>query len=95
LGGRDTFYGGAHGDAFVGGYGSDRLFGNGGPDFLVAGTENLDSNTGRDYVQAGPGDDSVSVQDDVGDDLDHAGKGNDRCWKDDGDVADSCEDINP
>ena len=73
--------------------GADRIFGDAGPNLLVAGPGNdvVDPGAGADAVYAGSGDDVVNARDGVADKLD-CGAGNDRVVADaDDQIAPNCE----
>jgi Ca2+-binding RTX toxin-like protein len=91
--GDDSFLGSRRLDDFVGGAGSDTMYSYGGNDVLVGGTEGLDPVAGSDYMAAGAGDDGIFSDDGAGDDEVLAAGGADRCWIDEGDTTESCEDI--
>lgn len=91
--GDDSFFGGPRFDAFVGGAGSDTMYSYGGNDVLNGGTESLEPVAGSDYIAAGAGDDGIFSDDGGGDDKVLAARGTDRCWIDEGDTTQSCEDI--
>ncbi len=92
---RDFICGGTGDDVISGLGGDDVLLGGGGDDTVIGGAGNdvVAGERGADQLRGGAGDDTVNGRDGrIGERL-TAGRGNDRCRKDRGDVPVSCETI--